>query len=125
VAKAPTAFASSLRPTDAEGAPNPYLRYGTTAWGGDHIDRWGGWGWRHIQAKHGWDEDDEAATRDALATPAATIEQSPTSMRYIGEVYPQNGADCERVVTVEYGVHPGDPLGTPKGIITSYGRVVP
>jgi hypothetical protein len=120
----PTAFSSTARPSGAVGAPDPYLRHGRTEWGREYIDRWPGWGWRHIQAKHGWSPIDEAASRAALETPATTVEQSPTSMRYEGAEYQQNGAVCRRVVIVEYGVQEGDPAGTPKGIITSYGESV-
>jgi hypothetical protein len=122
--QAPTPFSSSARPSGAVGAPDPYLRYGSTAWGGDYIDRWPGWGWRHIQAKHGWSPSDEAAAHTTLEAPAATFEQTPTSMRYEGAEYQQNGAVCMRVVIVEYGVQAGDPPGTPKGIITSYGEFI-
>jgi hypothetical protein len=93
-------------------------------WDGTYIDNWGGWGWRHISAKHGWAPADEAATRDALAAPETVIEQSSTSMRYEGAEYQQGGAICQRVVIVEYGVKPGDPPDTPKGIITSYGKFI-
>ena len=118
------AFEVPDRPSGATNGPDPYLRYGTANWTGDYIDNWGGWGWRHIQAKHGWTDDDAAATRATLLSPVLTDEQSPTSMRYAGAEYTQNGAVCARVVVVEYGVHAGDPAGTPKGVITSYGNFI-
>jgi hypothetical protein len=101
------------------------LRHGTANWRGGHIDDWGGWGWRHIAAKHGRSAADETATRAALTAPASTAEQTPTSMRYLGPEYEQNGAVCQRVVVVEYGLQEGDPADTPKGIITSYGQSIP
>jgi hypothetical protein len=118
-------FPTSGRPSGAYGAPDPYLRWGETKWAGSYIDNWSGWGWRHIQAKHGWSAADEAATREALLTPAFTVEQTGTSMRYYGANYEQNGVVCRRRVVVEYGVYDGDPEGSPKGIITSYAEVVP
>jgi hypothetical protein len=120
----PDPLPASGRPSGAAGAPDPYLRWGTTSWGGTNIDNWAGWGWRHIQAKHGWSAADEAATRTTLQAPVFTEEQTATSMRYYGPEYQQNGAICRRRVVVEYGVQTGDPDGTPKGIITSFAEVV-
>jgi len=113
-------FETPQRPSGAE---HPYLRFGETAWGGDFIDNWSGWGWRHIAAKHGWGPEDEAATRTTLASPSST-ETSGTSMVYDGPEYVRNGVVCLRRVVVEFGEDASDPPGTPKGIITSYGRFV-
>jgi hypothetical protein len=122
-------FAVSVRPSGAQGDPEPYLRFGKANWqdrspATSYIDDWDGWGWRHIRAKHGWSPADEAATRQTLMAPAHTAEQMATSMRYIGAEYEQHGAVCERWVVVEYGVHESDPPGAPKGIITSYGKFI-
>jgi hypothetical protein len=115
-------FETQIRPSGAGSAPDPYLRWGLTTWDGSFIDNWGGWGWRHIQAKHGWSTTDETETRAALLGPASTFEQNPTSMAYTGQQFTRNGALCERKVVVEYGEGPFDPPGKPKGIITSYAQ---
>lgn len=117
--KLPEPLPTNGRPSGAAGAPDPYLRWGSAEWGGDFIDDWPGWGWRHIRAKHGWSAADEAATRMTLASPVGTIEESPTSMRYVGPEYQQSGAICARTVVVEFGEATG-----PKGVITSFGGFV-
>jgi hypothetical protein len=109
-------FEATGRPSGAQGAPNPVLRWGEATWGGSYIDRWPGWGYRHIQAKHGWSDDDIAATRAALLAPVVATEEDPTTMVYRGAEYTQNGALCQRRVVVQY-----NPSTGPKGIITSYG----
>jgi hypothetical protein len=126
--KISSVFATSIRPSGAPNAPDPYLRWGTTEWKGAYLDRWDGWGWRHIQAKHGWTEGpgptDEGLTRQALANPVSTEPAGPTSMVYIGPELEFNGAICQRRVVVQYATQTGDPPDTPKGIITSYGEYV-
>jgi hypothetical protein len=115
------AFETTGRPSAAPDAPDPYLRWGETTWRGAFQDNWDGWGWRHIQAKHGWSAADEAATRQTLLSPINTDggNEGSTSMTYFGAEYTQNGAVCARTVVVEFGEHTG-----PKGIITSFGGFV-
>ena len=103
--------------------PDPHLRVGDASWEGPEIDQWKGWGWRHIQAAHGWSAADDAATREALSLPMQ-YQQTTTSAVHLGPEYVQNGATCRRRVVVEYEQHPGEP--EPRGIITSYPeRVTP
>jgi hypothetical protein len=113
-----------------EAAPDPYLRWGEADWRGPARDNWGGWGWRHIQAAHGWSTGtgmtDEAQTRLALqADEDHVVEQGDgTSMRYYGPEYTQNDVVCRRRVVVQYAVRSDDPANTPKGIITSFPEYV-
>ena len=111
------AFHTTYRPTTEPDAPDPYLRWGSTSWGGGTLDSWPGWGWRHIQAKHGWSYLDEAATREALLNPVEPPEQAGSSLTFIGPDYTKGTAVCDRIVVVEFGQGTGDP----QGIITSYG----
>jgi hypothetical protein len=126
VPKDPIPYLTTGRPSGAPGAPDPYLRWGTTRWGGDYLDNWLEWGWRHIRAKHGWSEGpalttDEGATRATLAAPVATVEGADhTSLTYTGSQIERNGALCTRVVVVQYEPKTGDI--DPYGIITSYER---
>lgn len=109
-------FVTFGRPSGAQSTPDLYLRWGSTTWGGQYLDDWPGWGWRHIQAKHGWGPSDEAATRAALASPVVQTETDPTTMVYRGVEYQRNGAICQRKVVVQFSAATG-----PKGIISSYG----
>jgi hypothetical protein len=92
----------------------------------DPLD-FGGWGYWHILAGHGWSLADDTDTRAALEdpTPRPSIVPGATSSRYVftGPKYPGSGSVwCRRVVIVDFGTLPGDP--GPKGIITSYGADV-
>lgn len=82
-------------------------------------DDWPGWGWRHVDAKHGWSEADIEATQDALARPP---ERVGGRLIYKGQEYPGlDGAWCQRrVVFGDERVAREEP--EPKQIITSYGR---
>ena len=98
---------------------NPiWLRQGRT-WVTPSND-WGGWGWRHIAAKHGWGLQDALATEQALSRPP--VSDNGTSREYHGPVYELNGALCYRVVKVRYATNNKFP---PRGIITSYGALKP
>jgi hypothetical protein len=124
--KISTPFPTPERPT---GAPpsifaDPYLRWGKTSYQGTYLDNFDGWGWRHIAAKHGWSAADITATAETLAAPERTVQQSETSMRYIGPQYQQNGALCERRVVVQFAPIEGDPPDTPRGIVTSFAAVL-
>lgn len=89
---------------------------------GSYLDNWDGWGYRKIQAKHGWGPSDAAATRETLLTPWKTSKQEEpagsTSLRFTGFEYSRGGALCRRVVVVEFGSADSE---VPKGIITSFG----
>jgi hypothetical protein len=111
-----------------------YLRYGNAWWkpgrfpnmSPKYIDDWGGWGYRHIQAKHGWSEADRQETAQALAQ-AAPIPEDPNDLHknwdYIIPVAQGlGGVSCERVVGVDFEQPGFDP---PRGIVTSYNEVVP
>jgi hypothetical protein len=92
-------------------------------WTDEHAgaDGWGGWGWRHIDAKHGWRQADIDATAQALqSTP---IRQDNGALRYVGAQYEQNGALCERWVIV-WDTRRDDDEPQPPGIVTSFGRFV-
>ena len=121
--KRPEPFATSYRPEILPDAPDPYLRWGETSWQQGTLDNWDGWGWRHIQAAHGWTAADELATEEALAQPFSTEggKGNDTSITFHSETYTQQGALCERLVVVNFGSPPDSP-NPPKGIITSYGK---
>jgi hypothetical protein len=91
----------------------------------DDLD-FGGWGYWHIRAGHGWSLADDADTRIALEDPTpipATDRKGVDPYEFHGPKYPgKGGAVCRRVVLVDFGTTAGDP--GPKGIITSYGADV-
>jgi hypothetical protein len=113
-------YPTSSRPSGAADTPNPYLRWGRASWQGGDRDNWNGFGFRHIQAKHSWTEDDKESTRLALADPdpSKKIEDNPTSMVYLGPEVAHDGAVCQRRVVVVYA--PDADSGIPLGILTSY-----
>jgi len=85
------------------------------------LKAWGGWGWRHVDAKHGWRGKDIRATTVALAL--EPIRQPKTGrLQYTGPQYRQNGEKCERIVIVE-PVKDWQGNGPPQ-IVTSYGGLV-
>jgi hypothetical protein len=86
---------------------------------------WGGWGWRHIHAKHGWTEADVNATRDALkSAPIRQIEKGEErALVYKGDTYDQEGARCQRWVIVADRER-DDEEPEPPQIVTSYGRTL-
>lgn len=107
-----------------------YLRWGVTTPNVDnsHIE-WRGWGYRKIQAKHGWTAADRTATATALLDPAPILDpRSGQRDRYIfiGPEYPgPTGSVCERVVVVEYGLSDDDiakGATAAAGILTSFGQ---
>ena len=91
----------------------------------DPLD-FGGWGYWHILAGHGWSLADDADTRAALEDPTpepGTNTGRIDSYVFYGPKYLGTGnVACRRVVLVEFGTAGGDP--GPKGIITSYGADV-
>lgn len=83
-----------------------------------------GWGWRHVKAKHGWDEADIAATAAALRDPLGEIDNpsGTSTLIYHGPEYrPREGLVCERIVLVAPTPLEGEPKS--KEILTSYGAV--
>jgi hypothetical protein len=118
----PDALHATGRPAGFADAASPYLRWGTTRVGGQHIDDWSGWGWRHIVAKHGWSEEDEAATRQALEFSVTTTLSRAGAMWYAGIEYERNGAICQRLVLVDYNVDAES--GEPVGVRTSFGGFI-
>lgn len=126
-----TGVAATVRPSGTK----VYLRYGYTKTEGNPITNWGGWGFRHIVAKHGWSSLDYAATVLALkdSSPLVTTVRdkygvtTSTTQRYTyrGPEYTgKNGALCRRYVVVDYSprlkeVAAGQPAAS---MITSYGR---
>lgn len=102
-----------------------YLRWGWTT-----LDRgnWARWGYRHIAAKHSWENDDRQDTAEALLVPPVPVLSDDQTAVHIGPDYPgRNGTRCQRVVRV--ALKPTErfevPRGLPaKGIITSYPEAI-
>lgn len=98
------------------GSTTVYLRAGKAT----DIDT--GWGWRHIEWKHGWDS--AAASQTELALSTDLLPESEPSGPPWGRSYNyywfflQNRDFCTRRVTVQLVAGPTDPA--PKGIITSF-----
>jgi PASTA domain len=82
---------------------------------------WKGWGYRKIEAKHGWNAADIAATEQALQQPPETARWSG-GLVYLGLPRVIGSDVCERLVVVDTNSF-AMPDGTEhltKGIITSY-----
>lgn len=133
--KLESAFTVTNVPEGVE--PNPvYLRWGTTYWrpgregfeGTSYLDDWGGWGYRHILAKHGWSALDREETELALST-GTPISQGGGLYRYETPEIANGigGVECTRRVVVQFetGLDPEtdeeDPA--PRGIVTSFNKV--
>jgi hypothetical protein len=109
-----------------------FLRWGMTDWEPSresfedpvpYRDLWGGWGYRHILAKHGWSALDQEET--ALALSLSVPEETTKATKFVYEV-PEvatgvGGVPCTRVVVVDFGTQAGDP--SPRGIVTSFNKV--
>jgi hypothetical protein len=113
-----------------EATLNTTLRWGFTQPPPEGASRfkWGGWGWRHIVAKHGWATADAQATQSTLLQgtdytndEGRNVYEAPGSAAYY-----QNGTWCIRVVVIDPNPQAGDTyLGQPApapGIWTSYGE---
>jgi len=104
------------------------LRWGWTAPPGDDQDHdeWGGWGWLHIQAKHGWSQADATDTAAVLQSGVRTIEEDGRHVYRGLEYAGKNGAWCIREVVIEPQPQLGDTYqGAPApapGILTSFGK---
>jgi len=131
---------------EANGAPlglKAHLRWGYTARLANVYSDWGGWGYRHIAAKHGWTKLERDATVEALSRPPVAVEHIDDRNGgrvvdrhiYHGPVYSgRYGAECVRAVAVEFDYNDvgGDNRwsdeianGTKSaGIITSFGLEV-
>lgn len=128
--KEPTAFTVTDLPPGVESPSPVYLRWGETSWLGEKLeepefmDLWGGWGWRHVQAKHGWNTLDREETALALLTPQEPVKRGGGKWRYSG-IDPQRGTggvECERRVVVQFEKgKEADPA--PLGIVTSFNVV--
>jgi hypothetical protein len=99
------------------GQTTVYLRAGNAPNGPNS-----GFGWRHIEWKHGWDTD--AASQTSLALSTDLPPESEPSGPAWGRTYNyywffvKDRDFCTRRVTVQLVAGPSDP--TPKGIITSF-----
>ncbi|HEV7483494.1 MAG TPA: hypothetical protein VGO13_10390 [Solirubrobacterales bacterium] len=123
-------FTVTTRP-EGFGSTEVFLRWGTSYWkpgikefeGIPYIDLWGGWGYRHILAKHGWSaldrEETELALTTALPTPTGKeskfVYSAPDTDKGAG------GVECIRHVVVDFESGGGDP--SPRGIVTSFNGV--
>jgi hypothetical protein len=109
-------------PTFPSTRGNTLLRWGAAEYVGLLRGRpnYSGWGYQHIQARHGWSLADDTDTRSALETTpfASRNERAIDAYVYFGPEYSQNGLTCVREVLAEYGTATGEP--GPKGIITSF-----
>jgi hypothetical protein len=110
--KIETPFTVTNLPEGYEEAPPVYLRWGTTFWepGKEgfeetpYLDLWGGWGYRHILAKHGWSaldlDETELALTDGTPTPTEKeskfVYSTPEIAKGIG------GVECIRHVVVDF-----------------------
>jgi hypothetical protein len=125
-----TPFAITHRPPGHE-TTAIYLHKGTAHWSPSidpsaevTVDNWGGWGWRHIQAKHGWSQADLAETEFALTSAEPVFNPASGNWRYSVPVDPgKNGVPCTRNVVVDFeqNTEMGDPR--PRGIVTSFNSV--
>jgi hypothetical protein len=109
-----------------------YLRWGTTDWEPNrenykeplpYLDLWGGWGYRHIAAKHGWNAVDRAETEATLATALPKPTSKPSKFTYESPDM-EGGIEsvaCVRKVVVDFEAGEGDP--SPRGIVSSYNIV--
>jgi hypothetical protein len=124
------AFAVTTYPAGYEGS-DVYLHYGTTYWvpGGNpaqtpwYLDDWGGWGYRHILAKHGWSELDQQETEEALVDDADPSQTPNGNWDYETPLSTpgQGGVSCTRTVIVDFRTGNGDP--GPRGVVTSFNKV--
>lgn len=123
-------FTVTTRP-EGFGGTEVFLRWGTTFWepGKEgfketpYLDLWGGWGYRHILAKHGWSALDREETELALSTgsPVPTAKESKFVYSTPEIAKGKGGVECIRKVVVDFGTGEGDP--SPRGIITSFNEV--
>lgn len=130
----PTPFNIANRPPSGEGVA-VYLHEGTTHWvPGRHpeipadeqfIDDWGGWGYRHIAAKHGWSQLDYDETVYALSVGQPAFNPASENYDYVAPVAtPGNGGvACIRTVAIDFEPDTGDPRA--RGVVTSFNAVVP
>jgi hypothetical protein len=118
-------------PPEGFGSTEVFLRWGTTYWrpgvnefeGIPYIDLWGGWGYRHILAKHGWSALDREETESALIAglPVPTDKESKFVYSTPDIDKGAGGVECIRHVVVDFGAREGDP--SPRGIVTSFNGV--
>jgi hypothetical protein len=128
----PTPFTITSLPPGVESPSPVYLRWGEAEWQGEqrdeqqNMDVWGGWGYRHIAAKHGWDVLDREETEAALARPQTPDPAGGLKWEYRAPVESAGSTKCVRVVFVQFenGENRAGKDPAPRGIATSYNEVV-
>jgi hypothetical protein len=127
-------FTVTNRPEGVEPTP-VYLRWGKTDWrpsrpeflGTPYLDDWGGWGWRHIAAKHGWSSLDLEETELALTagTPQATSKKGKFVYEVPDATSGKGEVTCARRVVVDFDIGETEEVEdpAPRGIVTSFNVV--
>ena len=107
-----------------------YMHWGWTAPSANPIQRWKGFGYRKIKAKHGWSSADLAATEQALQTTPIPDPDNQEQGRYlyVGSEYSGSGdARCVRFVVVDYELSSTEVTNgapEPASLITSFGKQI-
>ena len=104
------------------GPPTVTLHWGAVIWADvSGQSDWRGFAYRKIKTKHGWSQEDDNATQQALSEPG---HPSGTTFEHVGPtVRMPNGSICYRVVIVQTKARPNEPAA--REIITSYGKLSP
>jgi hypothetical protein len=132
--KEPMAFTVTDLPEGVESPSPVYLRWGETTWVGEareepeFYDLWGGWGFRHIAAKHGWNALDRAETEEALLRVQVPEKRGDKYIYTALDSAPGVGeVECERKVAVQFevGANPKTEIEDPvaRGIVSSFNAV--
>jgi len=80
---------------------------------------WKGFGYRKIKTKHGWSQEDDDATQQALLQPGIP---AGSNFEHVGAtVRMPNGSICYRVVIVQTEARPNEPAA--REMLTSYGKL--
>jgi hypothetical protein len=129
--KEPGELSIGTLPPGVESPAPIYLRWGETDWLPSresysnpvaYIDLWGGWGYRHIAAKHGWGPLDRAETEEALLTSLPRTSGRGTWIyESLDPTLGESGVSCTRRVVVDFAQKKGNPSS--RGIVTSYNFV--
>ena len=89
-----------------------------------YLDDWPGWGYRHIAAKHGWNEGSDLMETEQALAEGHPDPQGGTKYLYAIPVAPgAGGVNCVRNVVVDLEADGSEPR--PRGIVTSFNSVVP
>jgi hypothetical protein len=116
----------SFQRNTGSGFETVYMRWGWTYRDADFD--WEGWGYRHIAAKHSWEDEDRQQTVEALLLPEDPAESTPEAKQHYGPQYlGRNGTPCRRAVVVAVLRRPREiTYGRPaKHLITSYPEALP